>query len=75
MNRIIPAIADTAFVFGLTLFLYVAVIGIVHAEWLPSAISHHQWTAFIRLDSVGMEAFVVSLLGLLVSRYLKAWRS
>ena len=30
MNRIIPAIADTAFVLGLALFLYVAVIGIVH---------------------------------------------
>ncbi len=32
MNRIILAVADTAFVFGLALFLYVAVIGIVHPE-------------------------------------------
>ena len=71
LNRIILALAETAFVFGLVLFLYVAVIGIVHPEWLPGAISHHQWTAFIRLDNVGMVAFVVSLLGFLVSRYLR----
>ena len=70
-NRILLSIAETQFVFGLILWIYVAVIRIVHPEWLEGAISHHRWTAFIRLDNIGMVAFVLSLMGFLEARFLK----
>ena len=71
-NRLILAIADTTFVFGLVVFIYVSVVGIVHPEWLDDPITHPGWLGFIRTDNLGLLSFVASVLGFLIAWYMKS---
>jgi hypothetical protein len=57
-------LALTMFVFGLLAWLYVVAIQITHPEWLPEAFSHLKFPPFNwRLDTVGMLAFAVAVVG------------
>ena len=71
INRFVLAVAETAFVFGLIIFIYVAVIGVTHPEWLDDPLTHHAWLSSMRTDNIGLLAFVGSFLGLLAFRYWK----
>ena len=61
------AVALTAFVFGLLVWLYVIVVQITHPQWVTTPFSHiHVFPLDWRLDEVGMTAFAVAAVGFLV---------
>jgi len=64
---IVRAVALTASVFGLLVWVYVVIIQVTHPEWLSAPFSHVavfplNW----RVDEVGMTAFAVGIVGFLV---------
>jgi len=66
---LLRAVALTAFVFGLLVWVYVVVIQVTHPEWLVEPFSHVDVFPFDwRLDEVGMAAFAVAAVGFLVWR-------
>ena len=67
-NRAIGrAVALTAFVFGLLVWVYVVVIQVARPEWLSLPLSHVDIFPFNwRLDEVGMTAFAVAAIGFLL---------
>jgi hypothetical protein len=63
---LLRAVALTAFVFGLLVWVYVVVIQVTHPGWLYSPFSHIDVFPFNwRLDEVGMAAFAVAAVGFL----------
>jgi len=70
MNRkraVERAVALTAFVFGLLVWVYVVVIQVTHPEWLSQPFSHVDIFPFNwRLDEVGIAAFAVAAIGFLL---------
>jgi hypothetical protein len=61
------AVALTAFVFGLLVWVYVIVIQVTHPIWVTEPFSHIQVFPFDwRLDEVGMAAFAVAAVGFFV---------
>jgi len=68
-HGLLRAVALTAFVFGLLVWVYVVVIQVTHPEWLVEPFSHVDVFPFDwRLDEVGMAAFAVAAVGFLVWR-------
>jgi len=66
-HGVLRAVALTAFVFGLLVWLYVVVIQVTHPDWLYGPFSHVDIFPFNwRLDEVGMVAFAVSAAGFLL---------
>jgi hypothetical protein len=66
-HGIVRAVALTAFVFGLLIWVYVVVIQVTHPRWIVTHISHvNIFPLNWRLDDVGMMAFAVATLGFLV---------
>jgi len=64
---LLRAVALTAFVFGLLVWVYVVVIQVTHPYWLYEPFSHVNIFPFNwRLDEVGMVAFAVAAVGFLV---------
>ena len=65
-HALMRAIALTAFLFGLLVWVYVIVIQVTHPEWLTEPFSHIDYFPFNwRLDEVGMAAFAISAIGFL----------
>lgn len=61
------AVALTAFVFGLLVWVYVVVIQVTHPIWVVEPFFHVNIFPFNwRLDEVGMVAFAVAGVGFLV---------
>jgi hypothetical protein len=66
-HGLLRAVALTAFVFGLLVWVYVVVIQVTHPYWLYAPFSHVNYFPFNwRLDEVGMMAFAVAAVGFLV---------
>ncbi|MGA8905947.1 MAG: hypothetical protein WB661_13175 [Candidatus Bathyarchaeia archaeon] len=66
-DGLLRAVALTAFVFGLLVWVYVVVIQVTYPEWLTTRFSHVNIFPFNwRLDEVGMTAFAVAAVGFLV---------
>ena len=64
---LLRAVALTAFVFGLLVWVYVVVIQVTHPIWVVEPFSHVNIFPFNwRLDEVGMTAFGVAVVGFLV---------
>ena len=71
-HGLLRAVALTAFVFGLLIWVYVVVIQVTHPEWLAEPFSHVDLFPFNwRLDEVGMAAFAVAVAGFLVWQILR----
>jgi hypothetical protein len=65
-DAIARAVALTAFVFGLLVWVYVVIIQVTHPKWLSEPFSHVNMFPFNwRLDEVGMLAFAVAAAGFL----------
>jgi hypothetical protein len=61
------AVALTAFVFGLLIWIYVVVIQVTHPYWIYAPLSHVNLFPFNwRLNEVGMTAFAVAAIGFLL---------
>ena len=66
-HGLLRAVALTAFVFGLLVWVYVVLIQVTHPEWLFEPFSHVDVFPFDwRLDEVGMASFAVAAVGFLV---------
>jgi hypothetical protein len=64
---LLRAVALTAFVFGLLVWVYVVVIQVTHPIWVVEPFFHVNIFPFNwRLDEVGMVAFAVAGVGFLV---------
>lgn len=60
------ALALTAFVFGLMVWVYVIVVQLVYPDWISAPLSHVSiFPLNWRLDDVGMAAFGVAAIGFL----------
>lgn len=73
------AVLDTLFLFGLIVFLYVAGVSYWQHEWLDKQVTHLQegigWLAWLRNDTLGIIAFLVSGASFFASSLLKRlWR-
>ena len=67
IRAIATAIALTAFVFSLLVWIYAVVIQVTHPEWLYQPFSHVDVFPFNwRLDEVGMTAFAVAAIAFLL---------
>jgi hypothetical protein len=65
-RALMRAVALTAFLFGLLVWVYVIVIQVTHPEWLTEPFSHVDYFPFNwRLDEVGMAAFAIAVIGFL----------
>jgi hypothetical protein len=68
-HALMRAVALTAFVFGLLVWVYVVVIQVTHPEWIFMPFSHVDMFPFNwRLDDVGMAGFAVAAIGFLLWR-------
>ncbi|MGA2973224.1 MAG: hypothetical protein ABSE39_11485 [Candidatus Bathyarchaeia archaeon] len=66
-HTVTTAVAMTAFLFGLLVWVYVVLIRVTHSEWLSGPFSHVDIFPFNgRLDEVGMAAFAIAALGFFV---------
>jgi hypothetical protein len=66
-HGLLRAVALTAFLFGLLIWVYVVVIQVTHPRWVYESLSHVNIFPFNwRLDDVGMLAFAVAVVGFLV---------
>jgi len=66
-HAIARAVALTAFVFGLLIWIYAVVIQVTNPDWLNQPFSHIAMFPFNwRLDDVGMSAFAVAVIGFLL---------
>lgn len=74
MRKIIKIISETMFVFGLVVFWYVAGVSYFQPSWLDKQVTHLQegiaWLDFLRNDNLGIMAFLVSLIGFIIMRWL-----
>jgi len=72
---ILLSIFDTIFIFGLIVFLYVVGISYFQPYWLDKQVFHLQegisWLDWLRNDTLGVIAFVASVLGFFFSRILR----
>ena len=65
-RALMRAVALTAFLFGLLVWVYVIVIQVTHPDWLTEPFSHVDYFPFNwRLDEVGMAAFAIAVIGFL----------
>ncbi len=66
---------ETLFVFGLVVFFYVAGVSYWQPQWLSRQVFHLQegmlWLSWLRNDTMGVMAFVVSAFSFFALRYLK----
>lgn len=61
------AVALTAFLFGLFVWLYVVVVQVTHPDWMDAPFSHLPFFPFSwRLDNTGMTAFAIAAVGFLI---------
>jgi hypothetical protein len=66
-RALLRAVALTATLFGLLIWIYAIVIQVTHPDWLPEPFSHVGFFPFnVRFDEVGMAAFAVAAVGFLV---------
>ena len=66
-HGLLRAVALTAFVFGLLVWVYVVVVQITHPQWVTAPFSHVRVFPFDwRLDEAGMAAFAVAAVGFFV---------
>lgn len=66
-HAITRAVALTAFVFGLLVWVYVVLIQVTHPRWLFGPLSHIDIFPFNwRLDEIGMAAFTIAAVGFLL---------
>jgi hypothetical protein len=66
-HGLLRAVALTAFLFGLLIWVYVVVIQVTHPRWVVTPLSHvNIFPLNWRLDDVGMMAFAVAAVGFLV---------
>jgi len=66
-HAIVRALALSAFVFGLLVWLYVIVVQITHPDWVTTPFSHiHVFPFDWRLDEAGMTAFAIAAVGFFV---------
>lgn len=66
-HGLLRAVALTAFVFGLLIWVYLVVIQVTHPTWVVEPLSHVDiFPLNWRLDEVGMMAFAVAAVGFLV---------
>jgi len=78
MNRVLAlAVLDVLFVFGLIVFLYVVGLSYWQPYWLDKQVTHLQegieWLEWLRNDTMGIIAFIASVVGFLGGRYLRYW--
>ena len=68
-RAVTSAVALTAFVFGLLVWVYVVVVQLVYPDWISAPLSHVSiFPLNWRLDDVGMIAFAVAAAGFLLWR-------
>ncbi len=66
-HGLLRAVALTAFIFGLLVWVYVVIIQVTHPGWVVAPFSHVNVFPFNwRLDEVGMTAFAVAAAGFFV---------
>jgi len=69
------SVFETLFVFGLIVFLYVVALSFWQPYWLSRQVFHFQegisWLRWLRNDTMGVIALVVSAASYLASRYLR----
>jgi hypothetical protein len=64
---LVRAVASTAFLFGVLVWIYVVVVQLTHPQWMTEPFSHVDFFPFNwRLDEAGMTAFAVAAVGFLV---------
>ncbi len=72
------AVFETLFVLGLIVFLYVVGVSYWQPYWLDKQVTHLQegieWLQWLRNDTMGVIAFVVSGVSFFTARYLRARR-
>lgn len=66
---------ETLFLFGLVVWLYVAGVSYWQPYWLDKQVTHLQegveWLSWLRNDTMGVIAFMVSGVSFFAARYLK----
>jgi len=74
-RTILLSVSDTAFVFGLIIFLYVVGVSYFQPYWLSRQVFHLQqgisWLSWLRNDTLGVIALVASMLGFFSSRLVR----
>lgn len=75
-SRALPiAIFETLFVFGIIIFLYVVGVSYWQPFWLDKQVTHLQegipWLNWLRNDTMGAIAFLVSGASFFSARYLR----
>lgn len=66
-HALLRAVASTAFLFGLLVWIYVVVVQLTHPQWVTDPFSHVNFFPFNwRVDEIGMTAFAVAAVGFLV---------
>jgi len=69
-HAVARAVALTAFVFGLLVWVYVIVIQVTHPDWVYEPFSHVQVFPFNwRVDMVGMAAFGIAAVEFFFGRF------
>lgn len=76
MNKaLLRAIFNFFFIYGLIVFLYVVGLSYWQPYWLDKQVSHLQegieWLSWLRNDTMGVIAFIVSAIGFFGGRYLR----
>jgi hypothetical protein len=75
-GKIVKTVAETAFLFGLIIFLYVVGVSYFQPYWLDKQVTHLQegvsWLTWLTNDILGIIAFIVSVCGFMVMRYLSS---
>lgn len=76
MNKVLlRAILDFFFIYGLIVFLYVVGLSYWQPYWLDKQVTHLQegieWLSWLRNDTMGLIAFIVSAIGFLGGRYIR----
>ncbi len=74
-NVLAISILETLFAFGLIVFLYVVGVSYWQPQWVSRQVFHLQegiwWLSWLRNDTMGVIAFVVSAFSFIALRYLK----
>jgi len=76
MNKaLLLGVLDLLFIFGLIVFLYVVGLSYWQPYWLDKQVTHLQegieWLKWFRNDTMGIIAFIASVVGFLGGRYLR----
>jgi len=73
------ALFETFFVFGLVVFAYVVGLSYWQPYWLDKQVTHLQegipWLSWLRNDTMGVIAFMLSITSFFVARYLRVLKN